>query len=283
MAKLQLPPTKKLLIVGTGAKGVRDEVQAKLRVAFDGYRLLEFPPKEDFTSQLAPKATVVVAGGDGTVGYVARKLAGSKCRLGILPLGTYNNFALGLGLPEDLDRAIAVVRAGKRRPVTLGQIEDKPFLEVAAIGLFGAQIVLGDEAKDMAFGDLTKGFREVAGARPFAYEITGDFRAAGRALSLVFANTPTTGAQMPIGENTPTDPYLELSVPVGSSRSDIVSRVISAAVFDKHAEEEGMSIKFNTVTINTKPRVTFYADNNKVGRTPVTIRARSGALKVIVP
>src|SRR5258708_40048500 len=101
MAKLKLPPTKRLLIVGTGAKRVSDETQARLRGAFDGYRLLEFPPKEDFTNQLTAKATGVVAGGDRTVGYVARRRAGSKRRLGILPLGALHPFALGLGSPED--------------------------------------------------------------------------------------------------------------------------------------------------------------------------------------
>src|SRR5258708_31345162 len=150
MAKLQLPPTKRLLIVGTGAKRVSDETQARLRVAFDGYRLLEFPPKEDFTHQLTAKATVVVAGGDGTVGYVARRLAGSKRRLGILPLGTFNNLALGLGLPEDLDRAIPAIRAGKRRAVTLGQAEDKPFLGAPASGPCGAATRFADEAQPTA-------------------------------------------------------------------------------------------------------------------------------------
>jgi diacylglycerol kinase family enzyme len=57
---------------------------------------------------------VVVAGGDGTIGYVARALAGTRRRLGILSLGTFNNFALGLGMPEDLDRAIALSEQGKR-------------------------------------------------------------------------------------------------------------------------------------------------------------------------
>src|SRR5258708_16838305 len=105
MAKLQLPPTKRLLIVGTGAKRVSDETQARLRVAFDGYRLLEFPPKEDFTHQLTAKATVVVAGGDGTVGYVARRLACANRRLGGLPPGTFNPFASSLGPPPPLARA----------------------------------------------------------------------------------------------------------------------------------------------------------------------------------
>ena len=64
---------------------------------------------------------MVVAGGYGTIGYVARALAGTRRRLGILSLGTFNNFALGLGMPEDLDRAIAVVRAGKTRWVRMLQ------------------------------------------------------------------------------------------------------------------------------------------------------------------
>ena len=279
----QPPPTSKLLIVSTDAGGVTDEIQTKLRASFDDFRVVDFHPRKDFTSHLTSRATVVVAGGDGTIGYVARALAGTRRRLGILSLGTFNNFALGLGMPEDLDKAIAVVRAGKTRPVTLGRANDKPFLEAAAIGLFGAEIVLGDEAKDKAFGQLTKGFQAVAAARPFEYEITGDFRGRGRALSLVFTNTPSTGAQMPIGDKKPTEPYLELSVPVGTSRSDIVSRMLSSALLDKHAEEDGMSIRFKTVTITTKPLVTVYADNAKVGRTPVTIAAHPGALQVILP
>jgi diacylglycerol kinase family enzyme len=278
-----LPPTSKLLIVSTGAGGVTDEVQAKLRAGFGDYRMVDFHPRKDFTRQMTPQATVVVAGGDGTIGYVARALAGSRRRLGILSLGTFNNFALGLGMPDDLDKAIAVLRAGKTRPVTLGRANDQPFLEAAAIGLFGAEILVGDEAKDKAFGELRKGFQGVEGARPFEYEISGDFRGRGRALSLVFTNTPSTGAQMPIGEKKPTEPYLELSVPVGSSRSDIVSRMVASAILDKHAEEDGMSIRFKTVTITTKPLVTVYADNAKAGRTPVTISAHPGALQMILP
>jgi diacylglycerol kinase family enzyme len=61
--------------------------------------MVDFNPRKDFTRELTPQATVVVAGGDGTIGFVARALAGTKRRLGILSLGTFNNFALGLGMP----------------------------------------------------------------------------------------------------------------------------------------------------------------------------------------
>ena len=65
-----------------------------------GYEQIEFDPRHDYRRSLSSRATVVVAGGDGTVGFVARALAGSRRRLGIIPLGTFNNFAHGLRIPR---------------------------------------------------------------------------------------------------------------------------------------------------------------------------------------
>ena len=92
---------------------------------------------------------MVVAGGDGTIAFVARALAGTRRRLGILPLGTYNNFARGLEFRQPR-RALAVIRAGRTRAVTLGRVNDRYFLEAAAIGIFGEAILLGEKAKDGA-------------------------------------------------------------------------------------------------------------------------------------
>jgi YegS/Rv2252/BmrU family lipid kinase len=66
---------------------------------------------------------VLAAGGDGTVGAVADQIASSGNILGILPLGTSNDFARSLGIPMDIRRATRLIREGKVSDVDLGRIE----------------------------------------------------------------------------------------------------------------------------------------------------------------
>ncbi len=283
MTTTRVQQANRLLIISTGAGGLSDEMHANVREGLPGYAEVQFDPRRDFRRRITAGATVVVAGGDGTVGFVARALAGSKRRLGILALGTFNNFARALGIPEDVDRAIRVIRAGKTRPVTLGRINGKPFLEAAAVGMFGEAIVLGERAKDLEFGRMSHELRAVAGAGPFEYALAGDIEGRGRAVSLVFTNTPSIGARMPVGSKKPTDTFLELSVGVGASRSDIVGRILASTIGDKHVDSDGMALHFRSLTIRTTPRISAFADNERAGRTPATVSADVGALRVIVP
>ena len=71
--------------------------------------------------------TLVVAGGDGTVRTVAQALAGSEMRLGILPVGTANNFAHALRIPFVLEDALRVIAAGMERRIDAGKVEEKFF------------------------------------------------------------------------------------------------------------------------------------------------------------
>ena len=79
-------------------------------------------------------------------------LVDTKHPLGILSMGTFNNFAKSLHLPTTVDAAIRVIKTGKPHPITLGRLNGKIFLEAAAIGLFGETIAAGESAKDKAFG-----------------------------------------------------------------------------------------------------------------------------------
>jgi diacylglycerol kinase family enzyme len=273
-----------LLILSSKAGSMTPEIEAKLRKAFDGSLVVEFDPKMDLEKLVGDTATIVVAGGDGTIGWAVRQLADTKHPLGILSLGTFNNFAKSLHLPTTVDAAIRVIKSGRLHPITLGRLNGKIFLEACAIGLFGETIAAGESAKDKAFGAFAEDVKHIAEARPFTYELTGDIRGSGTAMSLVFTNTTSIGSQMPVSDKTPKDPYLELSVHAGGSRTDIVKRVLARAILSKHKEEGlGQVFKFRKLEVTTKPKVRIYADNVQLGRTPATITAELSALRVILP
>jgi diacylglycerol kinase (ATP) len=272
-----------LLILSSKAGSMTPEIEAKLRKAFASSTIVEFDPKMDLEKLITPKAMVIVAGGDGTIGWVVRRLADTKHPVGILSLGTFNNFAKSLHLPTNVDGAIRVIKTGRPHPITLGKVNGKLFLEAAAIGLFGEFITAGESAKDRAYGAFAEDVKHIAQAKPFTYELTGDIRGSGTAMSLVFTNTTSIGSQMPVSDKTPVDPYLELSVHAGATRTDIAKRVLARVVLSKHKEGGlGQVFKFRKLLVTAKPSVKIYADNAKIGRTPATITAELSALQVIL-
>ena len=273
-----------LLIMSSKAGSMTPAIEAKLRKAFASSLIVEFDPKMDVEKLVSPTATIIVAGGDGTIGWVVRRLADTRHPLGILSMGTFNNFAKSLHLPTNVNGAIRVIQTGRPRPITLGRVNGKIFLEASAIGLFGEFITAGESAKDRAFGQFADDLKNIAAAKPFTYELTGDIRGSGTAMSLVFTNTTSIGAQMPVSDKTPVDPYLELSVHAGATRTDIAKRVLARVVLSKHKEGGlGQVFRFRKLVVTTKPRVTIYADNAKIGPTPANITAELSALKVILP
>ncbi|MGR3395340.1 MULTISPECIES: diacylglycerol/lipid kinase family protein [Paracoccaceae] len=82
--------------------------------------------------------TIVAAGGDGTIMAVASALNGSGCALGVLPLGTFNFFARGYGIPEDPEGAAQVIAGGHSQSIDLGTVNGRVFLNNASIGVYPA-------------------------------------------------------------------------------------------------------------------------------------------------
>src|SRR5260370_5706081 len=187
----------RLLKLSTGAGNVTPESEAKRRDLFPDHLIIPCDPKTDFEHVITTRARVVIAGGDGSIGSVVRKLADSKHPVGILSLGTFNNFATALGLPGDLDQQIQVVKKGRPRPITLGRVNGTVFLDACAIGLFGETIALGQDMNDFEYGRLAHRLVNVLIPKPFSYELEGDLKGEGTAMSLVFTNTTSVAAGLP--------------------------------------------------------------------------------------
>ncbi len=105
---------------------------------------------------------VVAAGGDGTINEVVNGLRRSRWqpRLGVVPTGTANDFATGLGVPEDIVEALRVAVGGRPRAVDVARVNRRCFINVSTGG-FGADTA--DEA--------STGTKRVLGS--WAYLVTG--------------------------------------------------------------------------------------------------------------
>ena len=77
---------------------------------------------------------ILVAGGDGTVDSVVNAMArkGVSLPIGILPVGTANDFAKFLGIPFDVEEACKQIINSSVTSVDLGSINDKYFVNVAS-------------------------------------------------------------------------------------------------------------------------------------------------------
>lgn len=78
---------------------------------------------------------VVVCGGDGTIRSAAAGIVASGLPFGILPLGTGNDLARTLGIPEDLTSAAETIVAGHTRRIDVGDVNGELFFNVASIGM----------------------------------------------------------------------------------------------------------------------------------------------------
>src|SRR5687767_8544296 len=109
---------------------------AKIHLSKDG-RDIEVLAKE-----AVEKADLIVAGGgDGTISTVAIEVAKAGKTLGVLPLGTLNNFSKDLGIPQTLPGAVETIAGGEVKTIDLAEVNGRTFINNSSIGLY-PQIVL---------------------------------------------------------------------------------------------------------------------------------------------
>jgi diacylglycerol kinase family enzyme len=97
---------------------------------------------------------VAVGGGDGTIRTVAGVLVDSGVPLGLLPLGTLNHFARDLGVPFDIEGAVAVIAGGRVLAVDVGEVNGEVFVNNSSIGVYPYMVL--DRERRRSLHGLTK-------------------------------------------------------------------------------------------------------------------------------
>jgi diacylglycerol kinase (ATP) len=94
--------------------------------------------------------TFVALGGDGTLQLLVTEIFGRDVRVGVIPAGGGNDFASALGIPTNVQHAVAVIAEGNSRPVDLLQVRTSDGKDYLYLG--GGGIGLDAEAARHAGG-----------------------------------------------------------------------------------------------------------------------------------
>lgn len=141
-------------------------------------------------------ATVVAAGGDGTIHEVAQGIVGTETALGILPLGSGNDYIRVLGIPKDLVGAGRVIARGRTRQVDIGLAGDHYYLNSLGMGIDG-QIARDYKETRWLKGEMgyyIAALWELARFRPFRVNARADgWNHRGPMLAVSVMNGPYAG------------------------------------------------------------------------------------------
>jgi diacylglycerol kinase (ATP) len=182
---------------------------------------------EWLTAQAADRGTdvVIACGGDGTLNEVVNGLDGRDIPLGVVPLGTANDFARQTGIPEDANHAMDVILRRKPVRIDTASMNGRRFLNVSTVGM-------GAEATAETPADFKASLGPLAYAITAIRKLAGDqvrhasFSSAGFELDVDFlafavgSARVTGGGTMMTPDASVTDGLLDLCVVEAMSRRD---------------------------------------------------------------
>lgn len=232
---------------------------------------------------------ILLAGGDGTIHRALPDLVAQSRPVGLLPLGTANDFARSVGIPFEAEAACAVAARGQPRRVDLGEVNDIYYCNVAHIGL-GVQVVHGlSPTRKRLLGPLEY-LRSILDAlqhrRAFAVDVIDDRdrHHCFEAVHVAVGNGRFYGAGSVIETNARID---DGRLDLYSIDPQPVSRLLrlGPALRQGHAgHEHGVRRLGGThLAVNTGTSLPIETDGEIRTQTPARFRVLPDALRVLAP
>ncbi|MFF5965832.1 diacylglycerol kinase [Streptomyces collinus] len=235
---------------------------------------------------------LIAVGGDGMAGLALRAVAGTRTPLGLVAVGTGNDFARALGLPvrqpAAAGRMIAdALKCGRIRDIDLGQVGDRWFGTVLASG-FDSRV--NDRGNRMRWPagrlkyDLAM-IAELTGFRPVPYRIRlddGEVREVEATLVAV-GNGSSYGGGMRICPGADlTDGLFDITVVGDCSRATLL-RVFPRVYRGTHVGHPKVTVLRAARVEIAAEDVTGYADGEPLGPLPLSARCVRGGVRVVGP
>jgi YegS/Rv2252/BmrU family lipid kinase len=253
----------------------------------------------DLARQAAGAGEIVVGvSGDGMIGALAdvlREYAGAV--MGVIPGGRGNDLARVLGIPEDPERAAAVIAAGHSRALDLGLVLDsssgggRAFVGIASVGFDSEANRIANEAPSW-LGSLVYAYgalRALIAWKPARFELVLDppngRRISFTAYTVGAANSQAYGGGMRAApEALLDDGLLEVVVLESVSKRAFLTRILPRVFSGEHVKQPSVhTFRAAEVEINCERAFAMYADGDPIGELPLCVRALKGAITMLVP
>jgi YegS/Rv2252/BmrU family lipid kinase len=232
---------------------------------------------------------VVAVGGDGTAHEVVNGLAGTDTVFGLVPLGSGNDLALALGLPDDPDAALGVLAHGRDARIDLGRFDDGWFANSLGLG-FEAQVTIESRKIPVLRGFaiyLAAVVKALAGLRCPRLELSVDGESHdGRRLLVCVGNGPRVGGGFlltPEARND--DGVLDLCLVDAMGRLRVL-QTLPKAISGTHTTNPRITmLRGRRIEIRSPDGFPFHADGEvyATDRRQLTLELHPGSLAVRVP
>ena len=214
----------------------------------------------------AAGADVVVAvGGDGTVNEVVNGLDGTDTPLGVIPLGTANDFARQAGIPADADHAMDVILRRKPMRIDTASLNGRRFLNVSTGGI-GAEATSDTPTHSKAsFGQLAyaiSGLRKLAAFEPHHAVFRGGGYVLDKDFYMFAVGSATTagGGSIVTPHASTTDGLLDLCVVERMPRRDFARTVLKLRR-GEHVGGDGVHyVRLHELTIESAKPISVNVD-----------------------
>lgn len=230
---------------------------------------------------------VVIGGGDGSLHAALPALLETKLPLGVLPLGTANDFARSLGI-SDVPAAIEAIVRGFVRSVDVGVVNGTCFLNAVGIGI-GPDINrnLDKESKSSlgVLAYLVHAVRNLRRSRGMSAVIECDGAHHDlKSLQITIGNGIHYGGGMTIARGARLDDGIldVLSIPPQGFLS-LLLKGPAIRSGDAGRIDELQTFRASEVRVRTRRPRDVTADGEQVTRTPIECRVLAGRLQVFAP
>jgi len=273
-----------LPLVEQALRGVADEVSVH---AVDGGA--ELVQALDAAIATGPDL-FVVGGGDGTIGCAAGMVAHTGAALGVLPLGTANDFARTLEIPTALPRAIDTLVHGQVVDVDLGRVDGRAYLNVASVGLSVAvtqRLTPGLKRRLGRFAYPAATLAAYRDHRPFAARLElddGSVLDLADLMQVAIGNGRHYGGGLTVAPNASIDDHLldVYAVEQGRLRDHVsVARLLRTGHLVEH--ERVHHVTTRRLRLVTDEPLPVNVDGEIAASTTATFEVDRNALHVVVP